>query len=72
MPYPQLAYVLPQLSRLDGRRATVGHGMSPVLSEAHDLGIGWGYSDLGSEDADNLTAALATRHHQRPTPSVRR
>lgn len=63
MPYPQLAYVLPQLSRLDGRRATVGHGMPPVLSEAHDLGIGWGYSDLGSEDADNLTAALATRHH---------
>ncbi|MFI6956447.1 hypothetical protein ACIBJI_23595 [Nocardia sp. NPDC050408] len=75
MPYPQLACVLPQLSRLDSRRATigtVGHGMSPVLGEAHDVGIGWGYSDLGSEDADNLTAALATRHHRRPTPSVRR
>ncbi|WP_062985987.1 hypothetical protein [Nocardia anaemiae] len=72
MPYPQLACVLPQLSRLDGRYATDGRGMPPVLGEAHDVGIGWGYADLGSADADNLTAALATRHHRRPTPSVRR
>ena len=72
MPSPQLASALPQLSRLDGRGATVGHGMRPVLGEAHNLGIGWGYRDLGAEDADNLTAALTTRHHRRPGPSVRR